>query len=99
MATVYILHSNQLRKFYIGSCENLDNRLIQHRAKSFKNSFTSLAEDWEVFYQISDLNYDQARKIEMHIKKMKLKNYIENIKRFPEIMEKLIAKYSADSSR
>ena len=99
MATVYILYSNQLHKFYIGSCENLDDRLIQHRAKSFKNSFTSLAEDWEVFYQISDLNYDQARKIERHIKKMKSKNYIENIKRFPEIMEKLIAKYNAGSSR
>jgi putative endonuclease len=32
--------------------------------------------------------------IEQHIKKMKSKVYIQNLKRYPEILQKLINKYS-----
>ena len=93
MATVYILHSISLDRFYIGSCVNLDNRLEQHRNKTFKGSFTSKAEDWEIFFQCSDLHITQARKIEAHIKRMKSKKYINNLKAFPDMIDKLKLRY------
>ena len=52
-----------------------------------------------VYFELKDLEYQVSRKIEAHIKKMKSRKYIENLIRYPEIIQKLIEKYSADSSR
>lgn len=93
MATVYILYSPKLDKYYIGSCENFTIRFQQHRETFFPKSFTSKSNDWEVFYFLEDLDYMQARKIEVHIKKMKSKKYIESIKTHPEITQKLKTRY------
>ena len=99
IASVYILFSDSLGKFYIGSCKDIDNRLQQHRLKAFTTSFTSKANDWQVFLLISvpiaiGMGYEQARKIEGHIKRMKSSVYIKNLKQYPEIIEKLIQIYS-----
>ena len=94
MASVYILYSEKLNKFYTGSCKDLSYRIGQHLSKVFNKSFTSNAEDWEVHFSIDDLTYEQARLIEMHIKKMKSKTYIQNLKKYPEIADRLKLKYS-----
>ncbi|WP_343606770.1 GIY-YIG nuclease family protein [Fluviicola sp.] len=99
MATVYILYSSSIDQFYIGSCLNLEQRLEQHLNKSFEIGFTHRTDDWELFYSKDDLEYQMARQIEMHIKKMKSRKYTQNLKKYPEIMENLIEKYRADSSR
>ena len=94
MASVYILFSKNLDRFYTGSCNDLDFRLNQHLNKEFAKSFTAKSNDWELFLLIDDLQYEQARLIERHIKKMKSKTYIQNLKKYPELVQKLIAKYS-----
>ena len=93
MATVYILYSSSLNKYYIGSCKDLVDRFQQHQEDFFGKSFTQKANDWEIFYCLDDLTYSQARKIESHIKKMKSKKYIENLKDHPEMAQKLKALY------
>lgn len=93
MALVYILHSVSLNKFYIGSCNDLASRLQQHTNKEFSDSFTAKANDWIIFFSIDDLNYQQARSIERHIKKMKNTTYIINLKKYRDITLKLIEKY------
>ncbi|PZE18405.1 GIY-YIG nuclease family protein [Putridiphycobacter roseus] len=80
MATVYILHSTNIDKFYIGSCICLIERLKDHKSNTFKTAFTHRANDWVVFLQIDNLHYNQARKIENNIKSMKSKKYINNLK-------------------
>ena len=99
MATVYILYSSNIDQYYIGSCSNLQQRLAEHASKSYHAGFTHRADDWKLFYSKENLGYTLSRKIESHIKKMKSRKYIENLNTYPEIMEKLIAKYSAGSSR
>ena len=99
MATFYILYSPSIERFYIGSCADFDLRLKQHLEKSFDKSFTRKANDWETFYKIDKLDMQLARKIESHVKKMKSKQYIKNLVKYPEIISKLIEKYSAGSSR
>jgi putative endonuclease len=94
MASVYILHSEKLDRFYIGSCKDISNRIGQHLNKEFTKSFTSVAEDWALFLSIDELVYEQARLIELHLKKMKSKTYIQNLKKYPEIIERLKEKYS-----
>jgi putative endonuclease len=93
MASVYILFSKTFNRFYIGSCNDLSLRLNEHLHKSFSDSFTAKATDWELFFSLENLGYKQARSIEVHLKKMKSVIYIKNLKKYPEIMEKLVNKY------
>jgi GIY-YIG catalytic domain len=46
MATVYILRSEKLNRFYVGSCDSLEYRIDQHLNKEFVKSFTTSAEDY-----------------------------------------------------
>ena len=89
---MYILHSEKINKFYIGSCQNLALRLKQHKGKEFESSFTSNADDWVLFFSIDNLDGRQARWVETHIKRMKSSIYIKNLKRYPNIVLKLIGK-------
>ncbi len=94
MCCVYILYSKSSNKFYVGSTKNLSERLEFHKNKEFKDSYTSKAEDWELYFSLETKNISIALKIEKHIKRMKSKIYIKNIKIHPEISIKLIEKYS-----
>ena len=69
VATVYILFSKKLNRFYTGSCKDLSQRLDQHKKKVFEDCFTAKADDWEVFLSIDELAPKSARLIESHIKK------------------------------
>ena len=93
MASVYILFSETLKRFYVGSCVELTNRLSEHSNKDFADSFTAKADDWKLFFTIDHLNYKQARAIEAHIKKMKSSIYIKNLNKYPEIASNLIERY------
>ena len=88
MATVYILHSIKLNKYYTGSCNDITQRMEQHLSKSYGSAHTKNTEDWEIYLMIENLEYQQARQIESHIKKMKSKIYIENLLKYPEIIDK-----------
>jgi putative endonuclease len=94
MASVYILLSRQLNRFYIGSCKDLEYRIQQHKMKEFDQSFTAKADDWSLFYHTDGLKSTQAKLIEQHIKRMKSKQYVQNLKDYPEIMERLKKKYA-----
>lgn len=94
MASVYILYSKKAGKFYIGSTKDLKARILYHNTGEFKRSFTAKYEDWEVFFSIDNLEIHLARKIENHIKKQKSRTYLENLKAYPEISQKLVSKYS-----
>ena len=92
MAYVYILYSQNIDSFYTGSCLDFDLRLIQHRHHTFKG-FTSRSDDWKTFLLLENLSYTKARKIERHIKRMKSKKYIYNLKKYPELLQKLLDTY------
>jgi len=93
MAAVYVLYSQSLNKYYIGSCAEVTERLDQHLSKIFPGAFTTKANDWVIFFSLINLSYKQARSIESHIKNMKSKKYIQNLKRYPEISQNLINLY------
>lgn len=93
MATVHILYSKSIDRFYIGSTRDLILRLKQHNEPEFKLSFTQRASDWVLFYTIENLAYHQARSIEKHIKEMKSTQYILNLTKYHEITGKLIEKF------
>jgi len=89
MASVYILYSPSLDKYYTGSCKEIVSRMTDHLSKYFPDSYTTKADDWVLYFQLDNLHYSQARRIETHIKKMKSRNYIENLKKYQDLSEKL----------
>ena len=87
----YIIHSSKLNKFYIGACQkSLSERLMKHNEHTYGNNrFTAAADDWDLFLRINTKDYSQAIRIERKIKSMKSSVYIQNLKKYPEMVEKL----------
>lgn len=94
MYTVYVLYSCILDKYYIGQTMDIDIRINEHNQGVYKNSFTKRASDWQLFFSIPCDSRSVAIKIEAHIKKMRSRRYLESLKKYPEISEKLVDKYS-----
>ena len=90
---VYIFFSDTLNQFYIGETVDFEERLNEHNSGFYKKAFTSKASDWELFLKIVCKDRVQARKIETHIKSMKSKKYINDLKDYPEIINRLKQRY------
>ncbi len=95
MASCYVLYSPSRDQYYIGSTHGeFVKRLDQHQTEYYgSNHFTSGTKDWEELLVISCASFSQARKIENHIKRMKSRVYIKNLKAYPEMIIKLLVKY------
>ncbi|KAF0131183.1 MAG: hypothetical protein FD155_847 [Bacteroidetes bacterium] len=92
----YILYSEKLGKFYVGACrEDLSGRIAHHNTHYYGNHrFTAAATDWELFLSITVATYAHAIRLERLIKSMKSSKYIQNLKKYPELVEKIIQQTS-----
>jgi putative endonuclease len=90
---VYILYSASIDRFYIGQTMNVEIRLIEHHQHLKYVAYTNRADDWVIFYQIECQSRYQSLQIEKHIKIMKSRKYLNNLKNYPEISKKLLEKY------
>jgi putative endonuclease len=91
----YLLYSESLDRYYIGSTilppeDRLENHLFEYYGKT---KFTAKVKDWELFYFIECETKEQAIKIEKHLKRMKSKTYYKNLKKYPEITQRLMERY------
>ena len=77
MPATYILYSEKLNKYYVGSCNDPDRRLYERNIGHSK--FTSLGIPWTIVYQEEFATLREARQRELAIKKMKSRKYIEGL--------------------
>jgi len=91
MPYVYILYSKSLDKFYIGVCKNsLESRIAHHNTRKYgTHKFTARAGDWSLFLKLLCDDFAHAVRMERKIKTMKSRKYIKNLKKYPELREKL----------
>jgi putative endonuclease len=75
MFYTYILYSEKLNKFYIGSTEDVEIRFKQHNDGKVK--FTSRGIPWIVKYTEAHPDRTTAMKREYEIKRKKSRKYIE----------------------
>mgnify|MGYP001618531377 FL=1 len=73
---VYILKDRN-GKFYVGSTDNLERRLRQH--KNGHTQTTKKMDNFEIILKQEYGSLNLARKIELKIKKLKRKDYIEKM--------------------
>ncbi len=90
---VYLIYSKKLDKYYIVETSDLQKRLEEHKIHFYEKYYTSKAKDWILFFKIVCETKTQVIKIEKHIKSMKSKTYIHNLKNYSEIANKLKEKY------
>ena len=75
MYFVYILYSTDFDKYYIGSTQNIESRLVKHLSQH--SGFTGKAKDWTIVYSEELPNKTSALKRELEIKKWKSRKMIE----------------------
>jgi putative endonuclease len=88
----YIIRSESLDRYYIGQTDDFSNRIQMHN--SGFSPFTSMATDWNLFLLIPCKEKSIALRLERHKKSMKSRVYIENLIRYPEIVERLLQKFN-----
>jgi putative endonuclease len=76
-AFLYILYSEKLDKFYIGSTSDIVRRISEHNRG--KEKFTKTGMPWELKYKEEFSELIDARRRELFIKKQKSRKFIENL--------------------
>ncbi|TXD92229.1 GIY-YIG nuclease family protein [Gillisia hiemivivida] len=74
---LYILHSRQLNKYYVGHTSNIEERLKSHLYNHL--GFTSKAKDWVLVYSEEFSKKTDAQARELQIKKRKSRLMIEKL--------------------
>ena len=77
MFYVYIIYSKLVDKYYVGSCQNIEQRIDDHL--NSRSKYTKIAKHWELKYSESFETRSESCKRELQIKKMKSRIYIEKL--------------------
>lgn len=92
----YIIYSQSLNRYYVGHTSNFTERLKMHNDGCFgSKSYTSKAQDWKEFLLIPCSSVELAVYLELRIKRMKSRKYKENLKKYPEIIQKIVDEFDA----
>ena len=70
---VYILWSDKLQKYYVGSTNDLEDRIHWHNTGQGK--FTSTGMPWTLIWSYACVDRKEAMHLEMKIKKRGLKDF------------------------
>ena len=73
----YLLYSEKLNKYYIGSTNDLKGRLQRHNTSN--HGFTSKGKPWELKYSESFPTKQKALQREAQLKKMKSRKVLEEL--------------------
>jgi len=73
---------------------DLKQRLFLHNSNTLNRGVTRKKIPWEYFIILEVESKAVALRIEKHIKNMKSRVYIQNLKKYPELAQNLIKKYS-----
>jgi putative endonuclease len=77
MYTVYILHSERINKYYIGSSSNVQDRLRKHNNAS--KGFTNTGRPWLLVYTEEFEDKADASTREKQLKKWKSRTRLESL--------------------
>jgi putative endonuclease len=77
MAWVYILYSELRDRYYIGSTENIDRRVIEHNRGHTQWTRTGIP--WSLKFSFEVLTLQEARVLEKRLKKLKSRLILKRI--------------------
>ena len=74
---VYILFSEKVNKYYVGSCQDIQDRLLRHNQG--RSKFTKTGIPWTLAYSENYETRSEAYRREMEIKKKKSRVFIAQL--------------------
>lgn len=74
---IYILYSQSRDRYYIGSCADVEQRLVRHNAGATLS--TKSGRPWKVAYTETHPKKSEALKRENYLKRLKSRMYLENL--------------------
>ncbi|MBL7778087.1 MAG: GIY-YIG nuclease family protein [Chitinophagales bacterium] len=77
MFYTYILYSQSADRFYVGSCQDLNTRLLRHNSSAVPS--TKAFAPWKIVYYETFENRADAIKREREIKSKKSRKYIHRL--------------------
>ena len=77
MFYVYILYSEKIDGYYVGSTGNLTDRIKRHN--SGRSTYTKRGIPWKLVYKKEFATKGEAYRSELHIKSQKSRTYIESL--------------------
>ena len=77
MYLVYIIYSSALDRYYIGTTNNIEERLKKHNSNH--NGYTGKANDWLLMYSESFESKSECLKREKQLKSWKNRGRIEQL--------------------
>jgi putative endonuclease len=83
---VYLLYSQKLNRFYIGTTDNPVKRLMEHNSIKYEDAYTVKGIPWEKKLVYQCKSSENAYSIEKFIKRMKSKVFIQKIIENPDIL-------------
>lgn len=80
MYHVYAIYNKVSDKIYIGQTKDLDQRMIYHNTKEFKNSYTSrIAGEWKLIYKEGLPDRSSALRREKELKSFRGREFIRKL--------------------
>ena len=73
---IYILYSSKLEKYYVGSTNDIEDRLYRHN--SGQSAFTKTGIPWVMIHTEERATRVEAVRLEMCIKKRGAKRYLQD---------------------
>ena len=74
---VYIIYSASRDRYYVGHCQNLDKRILDHL--NSRSGYTKGVKDWELKWKLELATRSEAMLLESKIKKKKSRRYLESL--------------------
>jgi putative endonuclease len=93
MFYVYILYSETLKKFYTGTTDNVEKRLVEHNSMKYPDAYSVKGIPWNLYLKIECESSTQAYNIEKFIKQMKSSKFIQSLKEVPLKLESILSKF------
>ncbi|WP_420917741.1 GIY-YIG nuclease family protein [Robiginitalea aestuariiviva] len=94
MYYVYIIKSAKDGSFYIGSTYHPEDRILWHNDPERNTGKSRSKMPWEYFLIMEVPNNRVGLRLEKHIKRMKSRKYIQNLKDYQDLRTKLINRFT-----
>ena len=92
MYFVYILFSEKLNRYYVGTTDDVARRLFEHNSGFYDGVFTSKGIPWRLCLSYSCDTSDKAYALERFVKRMKSRKFIEKILDDVKIIDDIVSK-------
>ena len=90
---LYIIYSKSTDKYYVGETHSIEERMEKHKNHVYQNSFTKIANDWELVLVFDCGTREKALFLENFIKRLKSKVFIKKIISQTTILEDILTKH------